>query len=153
MGMFTRNPNLNELDLRHFAQVQFSDSWDGRTTCSDGSTWTMLIYKDQIVDRKSVLKVDGSSQLRSRYSSEFWVQAYNLSRVYLEIIRIGRVKYGLGHAPKEENWDTAGISDDMMPALLAHPQYREVVEVFGQTLERLADNRYRVNVEKRYQKN
>ncbi len=139
-------PHSENITLQHFATVEMADTWFGRGIAADGNTWTLLIYKDRVVGKKTVLKVQSSNEGRWKEGDPFWWQMYAAACVYMAILKIARHKYfGTNVTPADnldatkENWDVVWPSEETLSTLEDHPQYQSMVKDFGLTLVPIQD--------------
>lgn len=135
------------VDLRHLQMVQISDSWDGETTCSDGTTYRILLYGPRVVWHQEVFKACGATEGRKDHGSEFYRRMYYVAQAFRRIIQIAHTKYWRQEEPKEKDWDTV-LVDDVWDALSEHPQYLEHATLMGISLAPAAHGRKRVQVSK-----
>lgn len=119
----------NTYDLRYFRSMTLSDSWDGKTTSSDGWTHTFIFYNGEEVLWSSVLKYEGQTESRRTKGDKFFYSMLHASRMYISILEDVREQYFRHHhAEKSLSWWSKSPE---MHILLAHPQYAEMVENFG----------------------
>ena len=145
----TPQENCNSIDLRFCRRMQMSESWDGVTTCSDGWTWHIILYKDRVVWRQSVLKVGGSTEIRRPRTTEgFWPKMCGLTQAYQHVGKIGYHKrFDPPGQEDKKDWDVVCLSPDVHTALINHPTFLTCLP--GTILTPIAERAdyYRVEVE------
>lgn len=136
-SLLFRKIDARKINLTHFRLIKMSDAWDGHTTCSDGSTWELLIYVDKVVGKKWAIRNGGSVEQRSGRGKGFWWDMFEISRIYMRILRIARYKFLGGRVVRDEtidtsrpDWDVVSVEPDIWEKLKVHPQFKSMEQQF-----------------------
>ncbi len=133
-------PQKDEINLRLFRKLQFSDAWDGESVCSEGRTITLIVYNGANVLWRSVIRSGGSAEHRDFVPPKdsplerFWSHMYDVATLYMGILHDARDRYhGLatGRDIPEQSWF---IPEHLKETMVAHPQYQDLSHDFGACL-------------------
>lgn len=126
-----------QYNLLHFYTKQFSEAFDGNSTCSDGWTEVHIMYKDKgSMDFSSALRIDCSVALRNGFSTEFFPMMLRVSEAYKQALFYARYKSGLVNNEKYNN-NRLCLSEDALAVLKEHPQFKKIISIFKLDLKNM----------------
>lgn len=131
-GLLTRS---EEIDLRFLNMIGMGDTYDGDVNPSDGVAYRAVLYGNQIAWEQWAQYVMGSCEQRSDSGNGLYRSMYFVARLYLKIQAVARALYFHEGIELEEGTDSFYMSVDDLEILHKHPQFIEMVDVFGLVLE------------------
>ena len=141
------------IDLRFLRRIFLSDTYNGEDAPTDGIRYEAIIYGNQIVCDWSKRYHDCYGMGSKGEGAGVYFTMYEVSQVYLRILRIARCKYFREELPAVDNEGRAAdliyISKEILEILQKHPQFKEMIRDFGlELVPVLETNDFRITVSK-----
>ena len=147
---------FEDCDLRFFSQITLTDAYNGKNPPLDGVRYRAILYGRHVVYEFTKAYMNGSGGSSFANGDVRFENYYSMAYLYLSIQRIARAKYFGEKIPKsyekqsEDSLDQVSSSPKELEVLATHPQYQELMQEVGLTLEPTDERKYffRVNVSK-----
>ena len=147
--------NPNNCDLRHFHWIQWSETWDGTTSCSDGWTHRVLLYRGDSVYTASKFRAYGSAEGRNYFGNAECVTIARVADIYMHIVKyvrhVAQVEQNFVVFPQGKKQEIF-LPPEAFKMLTEHPQFAEINLRLGEIewsfrLEQGNENKYEIIVE------
>ena len=125
LWLFGQSLDADKYDLRHFQWVQWSDTWNGRSTSFDGYTTRVLLYRGQPVYEETKVRNGGSREGTGVQGCDAYCEIARVAMHYLRTIRILRhlagVEEMIEFSPRFQ------MVDRDAEVLMSHHQFKELL--------------------------